>query len=82
MLDHYSNWDIIGEAGDGLEAVEKAIQLQPDIVILDLSMPRMNGIEAARLIRQRLPATAIVFLSRHAHQAGSTQHRPRLRVKE
>ena len=65
MLDHHSNWDIIGEAGDGSEAVEKAVQLQPDIVILDLSMPRMNGIEAARLIRQRSPATAIVFLSQH-----------------
>ena len=65
MLDHHSNWDIIGEACDGLEAVEKAARLQPDIVILDLGMPRMNGIEAARLIRQGSRSTGIVFLSQN-----------------
>lgn len=62
MMDH-TNWDIIGEACDGFEAAEKAKQLRPDIVILDVSMPRMNGIETAKLIRQRSPSTRIVFLS-------------------
>jgi len=63
MVNH--SGDIVGEACDGLEAVEKATQLKPDIVILDLSMPRMNGIEAARLIRQRVRSTGIVFLSQN-----------------
>jgi len=45
--------------------LEKATQLKPDIVILDLSMPRMNGIEAARLIRQRVRSTGIAFLSQN-----------------
>jgi len=61
VVDHTS--EIIGEACDGLEAVEKTSALNPDVVILDLSMPRMNGIEAARLIRQRLCSAGIVFLT-------------------
>jgi DNA-binding NarL/FixJ family response regulator len=55
--------DIVGEACDGSEAVEKAAELQPDIVILDIGLPFMNGLEAARLIKQRSRTTAIVFLS-------------------
>lgn len=66
LVDHSSKWHIIGEACDGLEVVEKAVALRPDIVILDLGMPRMNGIEAARLIRQSSCSTAIVFLSENA----------------
>lgn len=66
LLDHSSKWRVIGEACDGLEAVEKAAQLQPDIVILDLGLPRMNGLQAARLIRQGSRSTAIVFLSENA----------------
>lgn len=64
MVNHSAH--IVGEACDGLEAVEKATQLQPDIVILDLNMPRMNGIEAARRIRQWSRSTAIVFLTADA----------------
>jgi len=61
MVDHSA--DIVGEACDGLEAVEKAAQLQPAIVLMDISMPRMNGLDAAKLIRQSLRSTAIVFVS-------------------
>jgi len=61
LVDHLAH--IVGEACDGLEAVEKVIKLRPDIVILDLGMPRMNGIDAARRIRQESCSTAIVFLT-------------------
>jgi DNA-binding NarL/FixJ family response regulator len=54
---------VIGEAGDGIEAVEQARDLQPDIVLLDLSMPRLDGLEAIPLIREAAPDAAIVVFS-------------------
>ena len=63
MLRQHPDWKVIGDAADGLEAVERAAQLQPDIIILDIGLPHMNEIEAARLIRQKCPQTKIVFLS-------------------
>ena len=68
MLRHHPDWKIVGDASDGWEAVERAAQLQPDIIILDIGLPQMNGIEAARLIRRACPQTKIVFLSQ---QTGS-----------
>ena len=56
-------WEIVGEAWDGPDAVWKARQLQPDIVILDIGLPGFNGIKAAKLIREKCPCTKIVFLS-------------------
>jgi chemotaxis response regulator CheB len=56
---------VCGEAEDGDEAVEKAKELRPDIVVLDIQMPRMNGIEAAKKICSILPCTKILFLSNH-----------------
>ena len=56
-------WKIIGEASDGREAVEKATELHPDVILLDVDMPRLNGIEAARLIRERCPRSKIVFVT-------------------
>ena len=60
FLEHHSPFEVCGEAANGVEAVDKAVALQPDIVILDLSMPHMNGIEAASLLRSRLPLVPIV----------------------
>jgi two-component system response regulator NreC len=60
---------IIGEASDGLEAVELAERLKPLVVVLDVMMPGINGLEAARQINQRCPNTYIVFLSMHAREA-------------
>jgi PAS domain S-box-containing protein len=59
------SWEICGEAADGREAIEKAAQLKPDIVLLDVSMPRLNGLEAARIIRQESPGCEILIVSQH-----------------
>ena len=57
--------DVVGEAADGHEAVEKAQKLKPDVVVLDVSMPRLNGLEAARRIHEILPATRLLVLTMH-----------------
>ncbi len=58
-----SNWQIIAEASDGLEAVRKSAELQPDLIVLDIGMPELNGIDAARQIRKISPRSKILFLS-------------------
>jgi DNA-binding NarL/FixJ family response regulator len=57
---------IVGEAGDGLEAVHLAAELAPDVVIMDLEMPNLGGYEATRQIKARWPASRLVILSVHA----------------
>jgi DNA-binding NarL/FixJ family response regulator len=54
---------IIGEASDGLEAVKKAAELKPDVVLLDIHLPKLNGVAAASQIREAAPMTKIVFIS-------------------
>jgi len=54
---------VIGEVSDGLEAVQKAEELQPDLILLDIDLPTLNGIEAARQIRKVSPASRILFVS-------------------
>jgi len=56
-------WTIVSEARDGPEAVQKAIALQPDIILLDLGLPILNGIDAAKIIRQKCPQSRIIFLT-------------------
>jgi len=65
LIDSHAGWEICGEAVTGREAVTKADQLRPDIVILDISMPDLNGIDAAKRIRRILPETEILMLSVH-----------------
>jgi DNA-binding NarL/FixJ family response regulator len=57
---------IVAQAANGREAVRQAAELKPDIALLDISMPDMNGIEAARIIREKNPATRVIMLSMHA----------------
>ena len=58
-------WTICGEAVDGRDAIEKAKELKPDVVVMDVSMPNLNGLEATREVRRILPKTAVLVLSQH-----------------
>ena len=60
-----THWDVCGEAGNGIEAIERVRELKPDMVLLDLSMPVLSGTQAAKSIRAISPRTKIVFLSMH-----------------
>src|SRR6516225_8815577 len=63
MLQETTECVIVGEATDGLQAVEQAKELQPDLILLDLSLPKLNGMEAGRRIRKLAPNSKIVVLS-------------------
>ncbi len=62
-LQSEAEFQIVGEASDGLEAVQKAEELQPDLILLDIGMPKLNGIEAAHRISRQVPRAAILFIS-------------------
>ena len=69
LIDGQSDMEVVGEAGDGETAVAQVPALRPDVAVLDVSMPRMNGLAAARTIRERAPATAVVALTRYRDAA-------------
>jgi DNA-binding NarL/FixJ family response regulator len=66
LLEKTANVSVVAEAEDGRQAVQLASQLHPDLVIMDISMPKLNGIEATRQIMSNLPATKIIALSMHS----------------
>ncbi|MGB6387539.1 MAG: response regulator transcription factor [Terriglobales bacterium] len=65
LLQGRSELEVVDEASDGLEAVQKVGSLQPDVVVLDVTMPRMNGIEACRIIKQKNPGLEVLFVTQH-----------------
>jgi DNA-binding NarL/FixJ family response regulator len=69
LIDGQEDMRVVGEASDGLGAVERAAELKPHVVVLDIAMPKMNGLESARLLKERSPAAAIVALTRHDDDA-------------
>jgi DNA-binding NarL/FixJ family response regulator len=60
FLEHHSHLEVCGEAVNGVEALDKAVALRPDLIVLDLSMPQMNGVEVASLLRARMPLIPVV----------------------
>lgn len=65
LIDSQPDMEVVGEAANGRKALEEASRLRPDIVVMDVSMPELNGIEGTRLICDRLPDTRVVALSMH-----------------
>jgi DNA-binding NarL/FixJ family response regulator len=64
-LEEYADWNVCGEASNGREAVRLALELKPDIVVLDLTMPELNGIEATRQIKKSLPQAEVLIFTMH-----------------
>ena len=73
LLSEQTGWDVCGEAVDGQDAVEKARALEPDLIVMDVSMPRLNGLEATRQIRGVLPQCEILVLSQHENSEMARQ---------
>ncbi len=65
LLDREPGWTVCGEAEHGREAVQKALDLRPDVVVIDLAMPGLNGLEATRQIRKQVPRTEVLVLTMH-----------------
>jgi DNA-binding NarL/FixJ family response regulator len=73
ILEERRDWEIVAEASDGRQAVSQAIDLQPDVAILDIGMPLLNGIDATRQIVRRSPSTHVLIVSMHSNEAYVTR---------
>ncbi len=65
ILKTSSDIDVVGIASDGYDAIDEALKLKPDVVVLDAQMPHMDGVDAARFIKQSRPETRIIFMAVH-----------------
>jgi DNA-binding NarL/FixJ family response regulator len=65
LLEMHKGWSVCGEAEDGKDAVQMALALAPDVILLDVSMPNLNGLQAAQLIHKDLPDANIYFVTQH-----------------
>lgn len=72
FLETLEGCQVVGEAGDGEEAVAQAQELRPDLIVLDLAMPRMNGVAAASAIKKFMPESKIVLFSMYGEEVGKT----------
>ena len=68
FLEREANFEVVGEAGNGEEAVQMTKQLKPDVVLMDISMPRLNGIEATKQIKTLQPSTAVLILTAYDYE--------------
>jgi DNA-binding NarL/FixJ family response regulator len=68
ILEAHPNWEVVAEAADGKEAISKAIDAEPDVAIIDYSLPLLNGIEVTLQIRARLPKTEVLIFTMHDNQ--------------
>jgi DNA-binding NarL/FixJ family response regulator len=69
-LESLTGYEVCGEAVDGVEAIEKARELKPDLILLDLAMPQMNGAEAASVLKARMPRVAIILFTLYREWLG------------
>ncbi len=72
LLNSYQDFEVSGEAGDGLEAIKAVEKLQPDLILMDISMPRMGGLEATKEIKRQWPDTKILVFTIHKIQEYQT----------
>lgn len=81
IITRHADWVVCGEAADGREAIEKNRQLNPDLIVMDLSMPRMSGMESANEILREFPDRRIALLTLHAsHQLAKEAREARIRA--
>jgi DNA-binding NarL/FixJ family response regulator len=73
ILEGQPGWEVIAEAADGREAVRRTLELKPDVVVLDLAMPHLSGIDAIQQIVRRLPSARVLVLSMHAEEVYVTR---------
>ena len=65
ILETHNGWTVVAEAEDGKEALEKALDVTPDVAVIDIAMPKMNGLELARELHKRLPDTEILMVTQY-----------------
>lgn len=65
LLDQVRSWAVCGEAVNGLDAIEKSEELKPEVVLMDISMPEMDGLSATRIIRRQFPHIRVVIVSQN-----------------
>lgn len=67
----FQGWEVCGEAKNGREGIEKAEQLNPNVIVLDLAMPEMNGITAARILKRRRPKISLILFTTYGDSLGA-----------